>query len=211
MRHDLGPLALALTLALALGGCIRVGPGDDLDLVCEEKMASPRKAYDVGYLVAQTKVEGTLGDTDRVAMLEAARQHVIAPGGRAHSDFAATLAPAGLRDEPGTWVFDAIGGSDREDPDVYRVFVWREADAWVAGAEPGEKDLIRPPASIAKPAWRAANALEEVRSKLPNGSFEAEARWDPAIPSCVRLTYANAQRESVDIVVNVVQSRVVLI
>lgn len=211
MRFGGPSLALALALALALGGCLRLGSGDDLHLVCEEKSASPRKAYDVGFLVAQTKVEGELDDMDRVAMLEAVRHHIIAPGGREHFDFAATLKPAEEREAPDAWVFDAIAGSDGEHPDLYRVFVWRADGAWVAGAQHGMKDVVRPPASIAEPAWAAADASDEVRGALPNGSHPALATWDPALPSCVRLEYANAAGETLDVVVNVVEDRVVLI
>lgn len=207
--------ALALALALApalLAGCLRVGPGEDLHLVCEEKTASPRKAYDVGFLVAHTTVEGELADMERVAILEAVRHHVIAPGGRPHFDFAATLAPATLPDGLDAWVFDALAGNDASrPPDVYRVYAWKAGAAWVASAQPGVEGVFRPPASIAQPAWDVANASPEVRGALPNGSYEAGATWEPGLPSCVRLRYENAAGETLHVVVNVVQSRVVLI
>ena len=204
-------LALALTLVVAVTGCIRLGSGDDLHLVCEEKTASPRKAYDIGFLVAQTRVEGELDDKERVAMLEAARHHVIAPGGRPHFDFAATLAPAQLRDQPTAWAFDALAGSGGARPDVYHVILWPDDGMWLAGPAYGQPGLIRPPASVAEPAWETADNSSDVRDARPTNSSQRAASWDPALPSCVRLEYASGEAERLEVVVNVVQDRVVLI
>ena len=210
MRRRRLPLALALALALALGGCLRLGSGDDLHLVCEEKSASPRKAYDIGFLVAQTRADGSIAEKDRVAMLELARHHVITIGGRPHDAFTATLAPA--ENASGEWRFEALGAIESFPPDVYRVWLWREGDAWIASAERGEADVVAPPRSVAQPAWDAANASAEVGAALPNGSAPASARWDPALPSCVHLRYAGTDdAERLRVVVNVVQSRVVLL
>lgn len=208
-----GPFALALALALAfVAGCLRIGADEDLHLVCEEKSASPRKAYEVGFLVAQTRIEGELADKDRVAMLEAVRGHVITMGGRQHADFAARMGPAVLRDAPQAWAFDAVAGHGGEGPpDLYFVVVWREDSTWRASAAFPVFGLVRPPHSVAQPAWDTANGSDVVREALPNGSVPAAASWEAATPSCVRLTYRNAAASALDVVVNVVERRVVLV
>jgi len=205
--------SLAIAVALLAVGCLRVGPGDDLHLVCEDRTASPRKAYDIGFLVAQTRVEGQPPpDRDKVAMLEAARHHVITPGGRPHGGFRATLAPAELPDAPEAWLFEATGvGAEGAPPDAYRVVLWKEGATWVGGAEHRQPNLVRPPHSIAQPAWDAVNASAEARAALPEGSREDGASWSAALPSCVRLAYRDAENDRTDVVVNVVQSRVVFI
>ncbi|HVM45068.1 MAG TPA: hypothetical protein VM582_03945 [Candidatus Thermoplasmatota archaeon] len=199
--------ALVLLLAaLLLSGCLRVGPGEDLHLVCEEKSASPRKAYDIGFLVAQTRVEGSIEDKERVAMLEAARHHVISPGGRAHEGFRARLAPADAED---AWLFEGVGVVGERRPDVYEVFLWKDGATWSGSAVPRQRDVIRPPASVALPAWETANASREVQEALPEGAAARLASWQPTLPSCVRLAYANEEGARLEVVVNVVQSRVV--
>ena len=185
-------VALFLILALSLTGCLRLGESDDLHLVCEEKSGSPRKAYDVGFLVAQTRVDGELDDMDKVAILEAARAHVITMGGRPHVGFVANLTPA----EGDAWRFRAIGENEGATGDHYDVLVAYATDtsAWAA-APP-----IRPPASVLAPAIPAAEAYHWTALAASN------ATWDAALPSCVTFQDGSAR-----IVVNVVQGRVVLL
>lgn len=186
--------ALAFALLVALAGCLRVGPGEDLHLVCEEKTGSPRKAYDVGFLVAQTRVEGELSDKERVAILEAARAHVITLGGRPHSGFRAELSQDGEM-----WRFLAFGERDGRPPDVYDVRLVRTNGGWSAPPP------VTPPGSVLAPAWSAVNATEPTRALFGNASA-IQAEWDPALPSCVTLF-----AEGRGVVVNVVQGRVVLL
>lgn len=184
---------LLVLLALAGAGCLRVGPGEDLHLVCEEKTGAPRKAYGLDFLVAQTRVEGNISDERRLSILEAARQHVVTPSGRAHAGFNATLSRVS-QDE---WRFDAIGVWDDAPPDEYRVPIE------VIDRTPRAPTLVEAPRSVRDVAWRAANQSEPGGGSFPEPTL---AVWDPGLPSCVRL--GGDERE---VVVNVAQGRVVYI
>lgn len=190
--------ALVLLVMIAGAGCLRVGPGEDLHLVCEEKSGSPRKAYGIEFLVAQTQVDEAVPQELRVPLLEAARQHIITMRGVEHAGFEARLAPAGEG-----WRFEATGAWADAPPDAYVVDLRPENDSVVGPAQ------IEAPRSIRDLAWASANASGEVQAAFPAGAAQpTSARWDPELPSCVllRLQGAGQAREAV---VNVAQSRVV--
>jgi hypothetical protein len=160
-----------------------VGPGDDLSLVCEEKSGSPRKAYGLDFLVAQTRVETNVSDADLLVILEAARAHLLTFRGAPHSGFEADL----IESAPRVWTFHAVGLWDGAPADEYAIVV---ADL---GEGPRAADVVEAPRSIRDVAARVLAASVE------------RAFWQPENPSCVRVPLGEGEA-----VVNVVQERVVL-
>ncbi|HUR68501.1 MAG TPA: hypothetical protein VM370_04585 [Candidatus Thermoplasmatota archaeon] len=196
--------AIALAILL-VAGCLRVGSGDDLHLVCEEKSGSPRKAYGIDFLVAQTRTDGSVPAERKLALLEAARQHVVTLGGREHAAFDATLGSAPAAADGATrWSFHAVGVRDSAEPDVYDVELRLDGDR-ATGAPPAPTPgPVAAPRSLVEPAWAAANATREVTARAGANATLAWASWDPDLPSCVELHLGAA-----DATVNVLQSRVV--
>lgn len=181
-------LALALALTLALPGCLRVGPGEDLHLVCEEKSGSPRMAYGVEDLLARTTVNGSLDGPSRVRILDAARHHVITVRGAPYATFDATLSST----TPTAWRFLGVGSWEDAEPDVYDVTIED-----VGGRTP-VPDVVDAPRTIRDAAWRMANESGEEIPTL------GRATWDAGLPSCVALFHDGGS-----LVVNVVQGRIV--
>lgn len=191
--------ALVLLALLLLPGCFRLGAGEDLHLVCEEKATSPRKAYGIDFLVARTRADEGVPPEFKVAMLEAARAHVVTPRGREHASFEADLVSVNAS----TWRFDATGLWDDAPADQYRVLLRAEGETLIAGAQPPNPGPAEATRTLVDVARAAANVTTSFDARNASLSWAA---WDPELPSCVRL-----RLDTHDVVVNVVQLRVVLI
>src|SRR5687768_13041702 len=96
-----------LLAALALAGCLRVGPGEDVHLVCEEKGNTPGAGYSLVDLVDLTRVvNATLSEDEERAILAAVQPYVITLAKRHHEAPSATLERL---DEPERWRFRMTG------------------------------------------------------------------------------------------------------
>lgn len=199
----------ALLVVLLLAGCLRVGGGDDLYLVCEGKSSSPRMAYGVADLLAATRVEGEWTPQEVAAMLDAARRHVVTPRGAPHESFEARLDGANATE--GIVPFHATGtlGPHVDVHDLELVRAGAPGTAWTARMmDPQLPGRVRAPASLAEPARAAAMDEPTARAALERGAL-AGASWDPELPACVRLHVDAAERATV--VVNLAQERVVAV
>lgn len=172
---------LALAALLALSGCVRVGPGDDVYLVCERKRGAPGAAYGPEDLLRLTRWDNaTLAREDAAALVAAAQPHVITLGGAPHQTFAANLTSEG----DGLWRFVAQATTREGVEDRYDVLL-QESPAPSAVAT-----TITPPASVvaaAEDVLAREPDLADLRARTP---ALVGAAWDPESPSCVRLDYA---------------------
>lgn len=196
------PTAMAraahLLLALLLAGCLRVGPGEDLHLVCEDESTSPRPGYFVRDLVALVDVEDeTLSAPERDALFDAARPHLLTRGGSPHPRFEGSLTREPSA-EPAAWRLRATGSDD--DPatpdDTYDVRLTREGAT--VRATPGAPTLgpIAVPDSILASATTAVSRDTRVVELLDGTPHLAGAGWDPQLPGCVRLAYRAPSSEA---------------
>lgn len=173
--------ALVVLLAsLALAGCLRVGPGEDLHLVCERETTSPWHPYAPDDLAQLTRVEGELDAQTRGALFQDLADRLVTPGAAPYARFEARLSPAG----DGAWRFDA-NGTWPGGRDAYVI-------AWP----------LDPDAPVDATSWlrQQARGIVANQSALA-GRAEGEplaATWEPALAGCVHLEYPET-----DVTVNV--------
>lgn len=169
--------ATAVILALLLAGCLRVGPGEDLHLVCERERTSPWHPYSPDDLAAVTRVNGTIDAGTLRTILQDVADRLVTPGAAPYETFEASLAQA----EEGRWRFVANGtwpgGEDHYDI------------AWPAGDAP-----------VPATAWllKEARAAVAQEPTLADAGVPTGATWSRDLPGCVSLAYGEK-----DVVVNV--------
>jgi len=158
-------------LAILLAGCLRVGPGEDLHLVCERDSSSPWHPYSPDDLARLTRVEGDIDDAAVRAILQVVADRLVTPGAAPYASFGARLTPG----SGGSWRFVANG-------------------TW-----PGGEDVYDITGPIARDAPIEATSWlrQQARGVVANesalaGRAEGEplfATWEPALAGCVALEY----------------------
>lgn len=190
-------LVLTVMLGTAATGCLRVGPGEDLALVCEPKTRAPGPAYGPEDLLRLTTWDdAALAREDALALVTLAQPHVITMSRVPHHALQATL---GREDD--LWRFHAQGNTTNGTRDEYDVLI-------EASTPPNlVTEAVQPPASVVAAATDAVErepSLAPFRERAPT---LLRATWEAENASCVTLHYAGPET----LVVNVVQARVVQI
>lgn len=163
---------LALASALAPVGCLRVGPGEDLYLVCERKSTSPWHPYAPSDLAIVTRVEGPEPTTEqRDRLLTAAADRLLTQGAAPYDTFEARLHPIG----GGVWRFDA-NGTFANATDAYAIEL------------PPLNETVFAPTILWTRAHQAARSANVVQG--PATTVEG-ATWERDLPGCIRLAYAD--------------------
>lgn len=176
--------APAILLALLLAGCLRVGPGEDLHLVCERKSTSPWHPYSPEEIRSLARTNGV----PPASVYTEIADSILTLGARPYVTFDARLFPAA---EPGAWRFEANGTFGNV------------TDRYALTLPLANATTLASPESVAAPARGAAEREPALAGRLAG---DARATWTAELAGCVRLAYA-----SVDVVVNVDKAQVVSI
>ena len=187
---------VAVLLTLAFAGCLRVGPGEDIALVCEPKTMAPGPAYGPEDLLRLTTWgNATLPREEALALVTAAQPHVITMSRAPHQALHATLA-----EEDAWWRFRANATTVDGTLDEYDVLIDAGPPARAVS------DEVQPPASVVAAATRVVERSEDMADFRARAPALVGATWDDETSSCVTLHYAGGER----VVANVAQGRVVL-
>lgn len=160
--------AAALVLVLLFAGCLRVGPGEDLHLVCERESTSPWHPYSPDDLAVATRVDATVDAGTLRTILQDVADRLVTPGAAPYERFEANLTQT----EEGRWRFVANGtwpgGEDHYDI------------PWPAGDAP-----------IPATAWlmREARAAVAGEPTLAGAGEPTAGTWSRELPGCVSLAY----------------------
>lgn len=164
-------LALALALALVATGCLRVGPGEDLHLVCERESTSPWHPYSPADLEVVTRIEGPPTTPEqRGRLLTEAADRLLTQGAAPYETFEARLAHLG----GGVWLF-AANGTAGGATDAYAIEL------------PALNATVFAPTILLTRAHEIAVAGGAVDAR-PDAV--ERATWTPELAGCVRLDYA---------------------
>lgn len=175
--------APAILFALLLAGCLRVGPGEDLHLVCERKSTSPWHPYSPEEIRSLARTNGI----PPASVYTEIADSILTLGARPYATFDARLDRAA---EPGAWWFEA-NGTIGNVTDRYALTL------------PLANATLEAPESVAAPARAVAEREPALADRLAG---DPRATWTAEHAGCVRLAYA-----SVDVVVNVDKAQVVSI
>ena len=166
-------MKLAVLLAVAaLAGCIRVGEGEDLYLVCERESTSPFPPYSPSELEGFVRSDPPMDRALATQLFGDLAERIHTERGYPYDVFVAQLEQS----PDGTWRFFA-NGTHPEGVDTYAL-TWPPEDERVRATERY--------AAIARRAAANESALRDLGE--PTGAF-----WERALPGCVRLEYAGGR------------------
>lgn len=158
-----------LVLLAAFAGCLRVGPGSDLHLVCERESTSPFPPYTPRELAGFVRQDPPMDRALANAIFPDLAERILHAGGAPYPRFEANLSQ-----DPtdGRWLFFA-NGTDAAGTDTYAL-VW-----------PFPDERVEPPARYAEAARRAV--ANESATKA--WGAQTGVTWTRELPGCVRAEH----------------------